>query len=182
MNVCPKCKRKVVNYGNEYCQYCGAKLDAPPNMKNSTQAVQAVHSDFVITPKVIFMVIAAFIIIGFVVVKIGVGLGGALREQKCIDLVSSGSLVAYPDIILDKAFNAYFDEGGWIYTTSNGVDYVTYAGRKKGKSQEIKIQFSVDLNNESFILKYAGTGDTVSDYEMWDTMDTIMDYYYKIVS
>lgn len=179
MDVCPECKRKVVNYGNEYCQYCGAKLDVPPNMENSTQTVQTVHSNFVITPKIIFMVIGAFVIIGLVVVKIGVGLGDFLREKKCIDIVSSGSLVAYPDINLDKAFNAYFDDGGWIYTTSDGVDYVTYAGTKNGKSKEIKIQFIVDMENESFTLKYAGTGEDVYDYEMWDTMDTIMKSYYK---
>lgn len=182
MSVCPDCKRKVVGYGNEYCQYCGAKLDASSNTENGAQAVQAaqtVHSDFEITPKFILIVIGMFIIIGFVVVKIGVGLGDSMREKKCIDIVSSGCLVAYPDIKLDKAFNAYFDDGGWIYTTSDGVDYVTYAGTKNGKSKEIKIQFKVDLDKESFTLEYAGTGEDVYDYEMWDTMDTIMESYYK---
>lgn len=179
MSVCPDCKRKVVGYGNEYCQYCGAKLDAPPNIENGAQEVHDVRSDFKISPKYAFMVIGIFIIIVYFVVKIGVGLGDFLREKKCIDIVSSGCLVAYPDIKLDKAFNAYFDDGGWIYTTSDGVDYVTYAGTQNGKSKEIKIQFKVDLNKESFTLEYAGTGEDVYDYEMWDTMDTIMGSYYK---
>lgn len=179
MSICPDCKRKVVGYGNEYCQYCGAKLDVPPNIENGAQEVHDVRADFKISPKYAFMVIGIFIIIVYFVVKIGVVLGDSLREKKCIDIVSSGCLVAYPDIKLDKAFNAYFDDGGWIYTTSDGVDYVTYAGTKNGKSKEIKIQFKVDLNKESFTLEYAGTGEDVYDYEMWDTMDTIMGSYYK---
>ena len=98
-----------------------------------------------------------------------------------------GYAVKYPDgyvswspkETVEKAFNAYFDDGGWIYTTSNGVDYVTYAGTKSGKSKEIKIQFAVNLEKKNFTLEYAGTGENVYDYEMWDTMDTIMNAYYK---
>lgn len=179
MKVCPSCKRKVVGYGEDYCRYCGTKLDAVPNAENGAQEVHDVGSDFKISPIHAFIVIGVFLIIVLLGVKIAAGLGEHLREKKCIDIVSSGCLAAYPDIELEKAFNAYFDDGGWIYTTSNGVDYVTYAGTKSGKSKEIKIQFAVNLEKKSFTLEYAGTGENVYDYEMWDTMDTIMNSYYK---
>lgn len=178
MKVCPSCKREA-GYGNDYCTYCGAKLDEPADTESGVSGGSEGHSGSEIRPIHIFIVVGIFIIIGFAVVKIGAGLGDFMREKKCINMVKSGSLVAYPDIELDKAFNAYFDDGGWIYTNSDGVDYVTYAGTKNGKSKEIKIQFKVDIDNGSFTLEYAGTGEDVYDYQMWDTMDTVMGSYYK---
>ena len=179
MRVCPSCKREV-GYGKDYCPYCSAKLDAEPNAENGAQEVYNVGSNFKISTIHVFIMIGVFLFIVLLGLRIAVGLGEHLREKKCIDIVSSGCLAAYPDIELEKAFNTYFDDGSWIYATSNGVDYVTYVGTKSGKSKEIKIQFAVNLGKKYFTLEYAGTGEKVYDSEMWDTMDTIMNEYYRI--
>lgn len=180
MKVCPSCKREA-GYGNDYCTYCGAKLDEPADTENGVSGGSEGRSDSEIRPIHILIVIGIFIIIGFAVVKIGAGLANFIREQKCINIVKSGSLEMYSDMKLGPAFNDYFANPKWEYgyTVSND-EMVEFKGKCNyyDEPTELTIQFFVDFNDETFTLEYVGVGrEGFSIFEIYGLFEDIYDNY-----
>jgi len=81
------------------------------------------------------------------------------NDKKYIEFVKQGSPVDYPNITYEKAFDNYFGNCKWSYFVSDDEeDVVEFNGKcsYRGQDADIKIQFVLDVDHDSFEV-YAAT-------------------------
>lgn len=177
MKTCPVCRRSASDM-QEYCKYCGAKLSG---YDDAAEFSQNKADDFEFKPIHIFISVGIFIIVVYAVIKIGLGLAGAVRERQCIDIVKSGCLESYPYMELGPAFSLYFADPRWEYGyTVDNDEMVEFRGRCNyyGSPTELTIQFFVDYDNKTFTLEYVGEGrNGFSWFQIYALLEDVYDNY-----
>jgi uncharacterized protein YdeI (BOF family) len=129
--------------------------------------------------KIVIIVIGISIIAG-IIGSLG---GNDDNYNETISIVTKGYFNDYPDVAVGKAFNNFFSNPKWEnFVSDDGEQIVEFDGEASLDDENVlvEIQFIVDKSNGMFEVCWLGVdGESQSDYETNDWIDTAYEYYYS---
>lgn len=97
--------------------------------------------------------------------------------QRAMKIVHEGSFYQYPNTTVKDAFDSYFIDPEWEYFESTNDNHVIeFKGKCYFNNElvEILVQFTVDVDNETFVVKYREkSGEIMSDDVFLDLLKSV---------
>lgn len=159
---CTQCGKEIDN-NSKFCEGCGVAVEC--TIQNEGKKKKRVKfKDLPKKQKITRIIIASVCFLVAAILIIGGAVGGASRapeeENVYIDYVKTGSLDAFPDVIIEDAFNEFFSEPQWkSFTSEDGLNIVEFNGgcTYNGEDANCCIQFNV-FDDGTFETYYADLG------------------------
>ncbi len=128
--------------------------------------------------KVVILAAISFLFVGILA-------SGCIGEKydDNVKIVRKGTMTNYPNVPVGKAFDQFFSNGKWrSFTSTENQTIVEFMGNCtfNNKPAKMTVQFVVNPQNKTFMLKYASINDVpLNLLESAGVLDKILSEYKK---